>query len=107
MKKEVINPDALFGFVMKDLTKSNEIKAWYVIVQMTAGVNKKSRPIENESFIEMGISRRDQVIKSTNELVEKGLIFKIPDLKSTNEHVYRYAINYEGVRIFSEGQNEV
>ena len=91
----------LFSYVLKHLTKANEIKSWFVIVENTIAEGKKSRAIDNETFIEAGISRRDQVIKSTNELVNKGLIFKVKDLKPSNEHIFRYSINFEGVRNFT------
>lgn len=101
-----IEPTALFAFVMRYLTKANEIKAWFVIVEQIAACGKRSRRIDNATFMEAGLARRDQVIKSTNELVEKGLIWKVKDKNQNDEHIYRYSINFEGVRIFTEQQEK-
>jgi len=65
------------------------------------GKTRLSRIIHNDELIQKGLSRRDIVIKATNELVEKGLIYKI----KADEHYFVYSPIMEvidGVHVLKE-----
>ena len=89
----------------------SELLALKKILEMTVhapkinGQTRKSRIIHNEKFIQKGLSRRDNVIKATNSLVKKGLVWKFP----TDPHYFVYTPIIHAVHVFDkellEGQS--
>ena len=83
------------------LLKSEKL-ALLKIKELTFDSGIKGKVITNDDFIQKGLSRRDIVIKATNGLVEKGLIFKV----KFDEHSFRYQLTESGlieaVHVFRE-----
>ena len=70
------------------------------IYERTLLSNKKGARLENQDFIQKGLSRRDTVGKATDGLKEKGLLFKLP----YDEWIFRYQLSksgaMQGVQLF-------
>ena len=76
------------------LLKGGEQKAFWCILIKTVANGKANTVITNPEFMKYGshLTKSRDIIKATNDMRERGLIFKVKDVE-TEGNQFRYGIN--------------